>query len=206
MAELHRGTGAAQDAIVLAAVVAYVFIVVTGWLLGFVRSATDVVYICFARDLDNRAVTRPDVHAVLKDVPAATGAVVVQPDNDMVCPTPAPPLHRPRPCPGRPNDVLPHPQLDGRLLLRLSPRMPPHHTPASRMASAAHHIGSPHTGARIYRETQHGPRTTWRMGCARSSRRSESAHIRRAGCGVCGGVRPYPFQRRSRSRQGRAWG
>eukprot|EP00892_Ulva_mutabilis_P008264 jgi/Ulvmu1/580/UM001_0588.1 len=73
-----------MDALALAFMVAYTFLLLTGWLLGFIRSATDVVYVCFARDLDNRAVTRPDVHAVLKDVPSAAGAVVVQPDNNMM--------------------------------------------------------------------------------------------------------------------------
>ena len=72
-----------QDAVVLAVVVSYTFLVLTGWLLGFLRSATDVVYVCFARDLDNRAVTRPDVHAVLKEVPAASGAVVQKAMNSM---------------------------------------------------------------------------------------------------------------------------
>ena len=36
------------------------------------------------RDLDNRAVTRAAVHDVLKEVPEATGAVIVQPDDNVV--------------------------------------------------------------------------------------------------------------------------
>ena len=77
-----------QDALALGVIVGLIWAAVLGWVAGFIQSATEVVYVCFARDLDNRAVTRADVHAVLKDVPAASGAVVVQPDNNLVrlCP------------------------------------------------------------------------------------------------------------------------
>lgn len=77
-----------QDALALGVIVGLIWVAVLGWVAGFIRSATEVVYVCFARDLDNRAVTRPDVHAVLKDVPAASGAVVVQPDENLVRPPP----------------------------------------------------------------------------------------------------------------------
>eukprot|EP00892_Ulva_mutabilis_P008297 jgi/Ulvmu1/583/UM001_0591.1 len=74
---------AGMDAIVLGIIVGAIWIMVLGWVAAFIRSSTEVVYVCFARDLDNRAVTRPEVHEVLKDVPQASGAVVVQPDNNI---------------------------------------------------------------------------------------------------------------------------
>lgn len=87
-----------QDAIALGVIVGLIWAAVLGWVAGFIKSATEVVYVCFARDLDNRTVTRPDVHDVLKDVPAASGAVVVQPDNNLARPLP-PRLSFPSVCP-----------------------------------------------------------------------------------------------------------
>eukprot|EP00892_Ulva_mutabilis_P007758 jgi/Ulvmu1/5354/UM022_0148.1 len=72
-----------QDAIVLGIIVGAIWIMVLGLVAAFVRSSTEVVYVCFSRDLDNRTVTRPEVHEVLKDVPQALGALVVQPGNNI---------------------------------------------------------------------------------------------------------------------------
>ena len=64
--------------------VGFSFLVLMGWVASFLTTATEVVYLCYVRDLDNRAVTRSAVHDVLKDMPAASGAVVVQPDDNVV--------------------------------------------------------------------------------------------------------------------------
>lgn len=77
---------------VLSVAVGFTFMILMGWVAGFITSATEVVYLCYIRDRDNCTVTRATVHAVLKEVPEATGAVVLQPDDNMVrCPASYPP-------------------------------------------------------------------------------------------------------------------
>lgn len=73
-----------QDAVVLSVTLAFTFFILMGWVAAFITTATEVVYLCYVRDLDNRAVTRAAVHDVLKEVPEATGAVIVQPDDNVV--------------------------------------------------------------------------------------------------------------------------
>ena len=44
-------------------------------------NAIDACYICWAMDLDNRAVTRPEVHDIYTAIPS--GTLVLQPDEGL---------------------------------------------------------------------------------------------------------------------------
>jgi hypothetical protein len=68
-----------------AIITGYVAFFITLFTLSFVASIliaiVNTVYVCYARDLENHCVTQAEVHSVLKELPSASGAVVLQPDN-----------------------------------------------------------------------------------------------------------------------------
>jgi hypothetical protein len=55
------------------------------FLASIVINVVDVIYICWATDLDRQCVARPEVHAVFAAVPSVrvTGALVQQPDGEL---------------------------------------------------------------------------------------------------------------------------
>lgn len=77
-----------QDAqlsnVLTAALSSVVVFIVLVFASSILKNIVDTVYVCYARDLDNGAVTKADVHEVYAALPKAEGAVIVQPDNAVV--------------------------------------------------------------------------------------------------------------------------
>ena len=61
-----------------------IVLVVLSYLSSLIIHITDVVYICYAEDMDKRTCLRPEVHAVFSAVPSVrVGALVQQPDGEL---------------------------------------------------------------------------------------------------------------------------
>ena len=61
-----------------------IVLVVLSYLSILIIHITDVVYVCYAEDMDKRTCLRPEVHAVFSAVPSVrVGALVQQPDGEL---------------------------------------------------------------------------------------------------------------------------
>jgi hypothetical protein len=70
-----------QDALMIGLFSFVTSMMVLGWIASVLKDATDTVYVCFARDMEHRRISRQEVHTVYKELPAASGVIVVQPDD-----------------------------------------------------------------------------------------------------------------------------
>jgi hypothetical protein len=70
-----------QEAIMIGYVAFFITLCTLSFVASILVAIVNTVYVCYARDLENHCVTRADVHSVIKELPSASGAVVLQPDN-----------------------------------------------------------------------------------------------------------------------------
>jgi hypothetical protein len=78
---LHESGTSMQEAIIIGYAAFFITLSTLSFVTSILIAIVNTVYVCYARDLENHCVTRADVHSVIKELPSASGAVVLQPDN-----------------------------------------------------------------------------------------------------------------------------